>query len=77
MILIEGINNIAIESGLCSWASPKDTWSDVSFPVNTENYLSKGEKLVQSVYSLIQKMLENHRKQVDHHHALQYINTMI
>ena len=77
MTLFEGINNIAIESGLCSWASPKDTWSDVSFPVNTENYLSKGEKLVQSVYYLIQKMLENHRKQVDHHHALQYINTMI
>ena len=59
-----GINNIAIESGLCSWASPKDTWSDVSFPVNVNNYLDKGEKLVQSVYSLIQRMLKNYRKEV-------------
>jgi len=62
--LARGINNIAIESGLCSWATPKDTWSDVSFPVNVNSYLDKGEQLVQSVYSLIQKMLKNYRKEV-------------
>ena len=36
----------------------------MSFPVNVDSYLDKGEKLVQSVYSLIQKMLKNYRKEV-------------
>ena len=62
-----GINNIAIESGLCSWATPKDTWSEVSFPLNVDSYLDKGEKLVQGVYSLIQKMLKKYRKEVRYH----------
>merc|ERR1711941_16008 len=53
--LARGINNIAIESGLCSWATPKDSWSDLSFPLQPEDYLTKGEKLAKSVYELIQK----------------------
>ena len=61
--LARGINNIAIESGLCSWATPKDSWSDLSFPLQPEEYLTKGEKLAKSVYGLIQKMLENYRKE--------------
>ena len=62
--LARGINNIAIESGLCSWATPKDTWSDVSFPLGQSQESgsdSNGEKLVKTVYSLIQKMLKNYR----------------
>ena len=61
--LARGINNIAIESGLCSWATPKDSWSDISFPLQPEQYFTKGEKLVESVYGLIQKMLKNYRKE--------------
>ena len=30
--LERGINNLGIESGACSWATPKDTWSSVNFP---------------------------------------------
>jgi len=61
--LARGINNIAIESGLCSWATPKDTWSDTAFPL-VESGGSNGEKLVKTVYSLIQKMLENYRNKM-------------
>lgn len=61
--LARGINNIAIESGLCSWATPKDSWSDLTFPLQPENYLTKGEKLVKNVYGLIRKMLEKYRKE--------------
>lgn len=32
--LERGINNVGIESGMCSWAVPKDTWSEVHFPNN-------------------------------------------
>jgi hypothetical protein len=31
--LARGINNLGIEvEGTCSWATPKDTWSDIVFP---------------------------------------------
>ncbi len=31
--LARGVNNLGIESeGTCSWATPKDTWSDIVFP---------------------------------------------
>ena len=63
--LARGINNIAIESGLCSWATPKNTWSDITFPLADSSPVSqpetKGDKLVASVFSLIQAMLKNHR----------------
>ena len=39
--LVRGVNNIAIESGLCSWATAKDTWSDINFPDYTDKFLSK------------------------------------
>merc|ERR1711915_855510 len=60
--LIRGVNNIEIESGLCSWATAKDTWSDINFPDYTDKFLSKGEKLAKNVYHLIKKMLENYKK---------------
>jgi len=60
--LVRGVNNIAIESGLCSWATAKDTWSDINFPDYTDKFLSKGEKLAKNVYHLIKKMLEKYKK---------------
>ena len=59
--LARGVNNIAIESGLCSWAEPEDTWTQASFPARPEHGLSNGDRLANSVYTLIQKLLENQR----------------
>lgn len=60
--LARGINNLAIES-MCSWANPKNTWSDISLTdiSQVSQPESKGDKLVASVFSLIQAMLKNHR----------------
>ena len=32
--LIRGVNNLAVESD-CSWATPKDTWTNVTFHETT------------------------------------------
>jgi len=61
--LTRGVNNIAIEGGYCSWATPKDTWSEVVFPDYEDAYLTKGEKLVKNVYGLIKNMLEKYRRE--------------
>ena len=35
----------------------------MTFPLQPESYLTRGEKLVENVYVLIQKMLKNYRKE--------------
>jgi len=59
--LERGINNIGIESGACSWATPKDTWSDISFPQNKQK--SQGaSKLMNKVWGLIRRILIKNKK---------------
>jgi len=57
--LERGINNIGIESGACSWAVPKDTWSDVHFPTHFQD---AGDRLMEKTWSLIRKLLLKHKK---------------
>ena len=65
--LARGVNNIGIESGACSWATPKDTWSHVNFPhsdpTKTNSVYDKADELAENVYGLIQKLLKNYRKE--------------
>ena len=56
--LARGVNNIQIESGLCSWATPRDSWTEVE-----QQPGGQGEQLVRTVFSLIQRLLQNHRRQ--------------
>ena len=64
--MAKGVNNIGIESGACSWATPRDTWSGVSFPMNTKTKINsvydRADALAENVYGLIQKLLENYKK---------------
>lgn len=43
--LRRGVNNIAIESGACSWATPKDTWSQ-DFNITTNELKTVAKKPV-------------------------------
>jgi len=65
--LARGVNNIGIESGACSWATPKDTWSQVNFPLDhktsTNAVYDRADALAENVYGLIQKLLKNYRKE--------------
>jgi len=69
--LARGINNLGIEGGYCSWATPKDTWSDVNFPLRTSNKIVKEDTKAKKAgakkvfYMLIQKALENYKNKQD------------
>jgi len=54
--LERGINNIGIESGACSWATPKDTWSKVAFDKFHQD-TDSGSRLMNNVWGLIRKAL--------------------
>lgn len=49
--LIRGVNNIAIESGNCDWATPSDTWSDISFPATYMDGLLLSNEIIQPLPS--------------------------
>jgi cathepsin X len=57
--LQRGINNIGVESGACSWAVPKDTWSHVNF---STHFQDAGDRLMEEVWGLIRKMLIKFKK---------------
>jgi len=66
--LARGVNNIGIEGGFCDWAMPRDTWSNVSFPVVTQHTErsqqereEKADRLMEFTWNLIKRVLENHR----------------
>jgi len=55
-----------IEGGYCSWATPKDTWSGVTFPVSANikkaRSIDKADGLAENFWNLIQRVLTNHRE---------------
>jgi len=62
--LARGINNIGIESGVCDWALPRDTWSNVTFPPQQElDQTDRADTLMESVWELIQGVLSQQERQ--------------
>jgi len=60
--LARGINNIAIESGMCSWAVPKDTWTEVSFPNNWKVEEAQEDEFMSQIWKYLQQRLKKNRK---------------
>lgn len=62
--LARGVNSLGIEvEGTCSWATPKDTWSDIVFPQKELKEVNGGERLMSKVWHLIKRTLEWNRSQ--------------
>lgn len=60
--LERGTNNLGIESGACSWATPKDTWTSVNFPHGLAEGSESGSKLMNKVWGLIRRVLIKQKK---------------
>jgi len=58
--LARGVNNIGIEGGYCSWATPKDTWSNVDFKTGRRKS-EKADSLAESFWYLLQKVMKKHK----------------
>ena len=56
----KGVNNLGIESGTCTWATPADTWSATNQDNESSNLISEQPKVFKStLWRLLSKLLSS------------------